>query len=366
MQRVIWLSLGLLAGCALDNDYSKVSQTAHDCGRVTAIGPYTSEACLTCLQTRCCDEVGDCMGDDACKAVLSSPLSPASDAPESADVALGCMQRSCDAECNVSFGCEGTGYADNSRNPGGKVTARLQLMDFIASSTPVLSPINMQGCATLTSPCERLNEGAEFATSSPDGAISVSSARPEALLYLTEDPGYDAATANRDDPHYPPHAFAWAEPVPSLGPVVEEQMFSAIGVNTLTFIAAGAAYSPSDSHVVFYLHNCVPLPYLPRSRGPLAPWAGIPDAQITLVQPDGETVTDDRIVYRNERDYSTGSSSEFGSGGVAQVPSGRWKNASATVTAPDGSEHTLETGAFMVPEGGVGVVHLFPASTVRR
>jgi hypothetical protein len=356
MRRVHWLSLGMLTGCALQ-DFQKVSEGQFKCpGLPEPVGQYQNPTCVECVRKNCCDAVSDCQADSTCAGGLAVPLTPVANLPDSPllDGALACLQKSCDDECSISFGCEGTGYASAPpRNAEGLYTGSFHFTNF--GRAALSSSINVSSCLTAAGFCLA---GKDDPAPNADGTLDLQVRRADAPYFGVSDPSYSPDTAAEQLTHEPPHVLGWSEPIPLLGKRVNVELFNTGAVQFLVEKAAKAQWQPDSAHAVFYLHNCLPLKYFAQ---PNPPYAGIEGVQVTLTGPEGELGEDD-VLYRTDGNYVKGTSTTLGAGGAANVPSGLW-SAETTVALAQGAPEHVMSADFQVPEGGVGVVHLFPTSS---
>jgi len=334
-----------LVGCALEDDFKKATATEAACPAVVPRGPYQSAECLACLRTKCCGDLTTCFGDEDCAKTLDHVLTPVSDAPDSFTTPLICMQTNCDVACNVSFGCEGSGYLPDSSK---EVTA--VLTDFGAEMRPAAG-LDVSLCDPVRGRCF------DSVLTSESGTVSLTPIGELGRQLAISDPEF--AVPVTDFSHYPPHRITWSEPLLLSGRPITDSLFSSQVVRSLEDGAAGKAYSDQHSHIVFYIHNCLPLRYLGGTFR--FPHAGVPGASITFTPPL-DTSPEFDVVYRNQSGFSMVDASDYpGSGGVADVPAGRWKAKVDVLIEGDDKRHPMEHD-FVVPAGGVGVVHLLPAA----
>jgi hypothetical protein len=349
------LILGL-AGCTL-RSFEKVSEGVAQCPDLTLPGKH-SDACLECVRINCCEEASACLADANCKPSFERAITPIADLDAEFDTSLGCMQQHCDAACNISFGCVDTDYIKVPAKAEGKPTPyTVELKNFLTSTA--IEGIEARTCSVSGGSCGDVRSGA---TSDADGLASLTAYKDSDRSISTVDPHYEP---KRSPDTYPPHAFHWSEPFFQTGTTVMASVFSGKAVAALVsmFVSntatAGASDPASDSHIVFYMLNC--LPFRLRDHDEY-PHAGIPGASISFMHATSASAKPPTPYYTQASGYRANTNSTLlGSGGAARVEPGTW-TAATRIELGEGKAPLDREFQFTVPEGGIGVIQLYPPS----
>jgi hypothetical protein len=359
--RDILLGLALiagLAGCAL-HSFEKVSEGESLCPNLTLPGK-RSDACLECVRVHCCDEASACVGDAVCSAGFETAITPLAEIPSEFDTSLGCMQQHCDDACAISFGCVDTDYIKVPAKTEGKATPyTVELTDF--ANATALTGIEARTCSVSSGSCGDMPGGIAVDT---NGVASLTAYKDSDRSIATFDPDYVATPPSAGT--YPPHIFHWSEPFFQTGASMMAHVFSGQAVADLVayFVQQKSLSGPgdpaTDAHIVFYMLNC--LPFRLRDHASY-PHAGIPDASISLVHSTSASAEPAAAYYSQEKGgyLPNTTSSLLGSGGAARVEPGAW-TASTRIDIGEGKSPLDLEFQFVVPEGGVGVVQLYPPS----
>lgn len=310
---------------------------------VCGISDQLSEVCDACIRSKCCEEAMECAEGTACGEDLLEPITPVADFSKDFDPMLACMQRECDAPCEVNWGCVGNYQWPSVSEP---YTVDITVVDFAADPDRPLQDVMVKACSGIDPACVRglIDDD----TSDGDGQVSLT--LPEAFegFFTFEGSGYLPTTVQ------------WSEPVSRVLDWKHYQL-DAASVRALAR-ATGVhktpeqEFDPAVGHLIFRIQSCVPLRYLINDAFPLADAANV---AIEFEPNDGAS----DVFYLSDTGAVSASlkaTSRAGVGGAFNVPAVNL-NVTATNVA-DG--RVVAQGPVQARPGTIGFIYMLP--TARR
>ena len=286
-------------------------------GPVCGISDRLPESCDACIREHCCEEAKACDESTACGEDLLEAITPVADFSADFDPMLACMQRSCDAACDVSWGCVG-----NYRwpTPTAPYTVDITVVDFAADPDKPLKDVMVRACSGIDPTCMRglIDDD----TTGADGKVSLT--LPEAFegFFTFEGGGYLPTTVQ------------WSEPVSRVLDWKHYQL-DAVSLRGLAVVTgvhqtAQEEFDPAVGHLIFRVQSCAPLRYLVNDELPLADAANV----VIEIEPD-DGASD--VFYTSDTggvSIALKATSSAGVGGAFNVPA---RNLNVTATnAEDG------------------------------
>ena len=349
------LALALaLPGCALP-DFEKVDALEPDPNREMDSGPPVDDrgpgcgrsaelpvACDDCIRMHCCDLAEACGEGTECGEDLLEPITPVADFSLEFDPLLACMQRRCDAECEVNWGC-----VDNYEwpEPPESVDLAVQVVDYAATVDAALEDVTVQACEAVDPSCDtgRRSEGITDA---------------EGNVVLPGVPGNFDGFYSFSGAGYMDATVQWSEPIHRVTGFTQYQLtpsaVKALALITGVHQSADDMFEPGRGHLIFRVQGCLPMRYLSGGELPLAETAG---AHVSFEPSDGAT----QVFYTEE------------SGGVSvnldattiDALGGAFNVAprNLTVTAVDvATDREVARGTVRVRAGAIGYMYLVARS----
>jgi hypothetical protein len=346
-------SLGvLLAGCVLPSFERGEASDAGPSGADVDAGPDPGpacglsdelpDACDRCIRLNCCDLASACGEGTACGEDLLEPITPAADFSTDFDPLLGCMQRECNVECDVDFGC-----VDDYRWPtlSEPSTVPVKVIDFAAEPDLPLEDFTVKACQALDPSCE-------------SGKVDEAQTDADGIAELTLPPGF-SGFFEISGGDYVESTAQWSEPVHRASGFTH-YMLRARDINALALVTGvhtrvDEPFEPGSGHLIFRVEGCLPLRYLAADERPIAEVSGV---HVEFAPND----------FGSDIFYTDGSgsvsltleeTSADGVGGAFEVPA-----RNLTVTATDvRSGRSIATGSVAVRPGALGFAYLAPRSS---
>lgn len=353
------VAIGLLVfgGCALPS-FEKVSDSSGLSGSDSGVpsdagSPVMSEpacglsdqletACDACIREHCCELAKACGAGTECGEDLLEPITPAADFSTDFDPLLGCMQRRCEAACQVNWGC-----LDNYEWPApeGDLDVEIQVVDFAQVLDGPLPDVTVQACRAIDPACQsgRVAEGVTDA----DGKVVLQDMPADFDgFYSFAGGGYLTGTTQ------------WSEPVHRLGGFRQYQLtdaaLKALALITGIHESADDSFDPGVGHLIFRMQSCVPQRFHDNA---VAPIAEAPDIAVSFAPDEGAS----RSFYTEETggvSVTLDATTTDGTGGAFNL-----LPRNTTVTAVDtATGREVARGTVRIPEGGIGFMFLLPRS----
>jgi hypothetical protein len=299
-------------------------------------------ACDDCIREHCCDLAEACGEGTECGDDLLEPITPVADFSTDFDPLLGCMQRRCDAECEVNWGC-----VDNYEWPAASepVDLEVRVVDYADEEEGALADVTVMACDAVDPTCDS-GRRAEGITGS-DGKVLLSNL-PGAFdgFYSFSGADYMDATVQ------------WSEPIHRVTGFTQYQLrpsdVKALALITGVHDSADDMFEPGRGHLIFRIQGCLPMRYLSTGEFPQAETAGV---HISFAPNDGAT----QVFYTEE----TGGVSVNLDATTIDALGGAFNVAprNLTVTAVDvATDREVARGVVNVRVGAIGYMYLVARS----
>ena len=298
--------------------------------------------CDACIREQCCELAEACGEGTECGDDLLEPITPAADFSTDFDDLLGCMQRLCDDECQVNWGC-----LENYEWPdiAGGIDVEIQVVDFAQVLDGPLPDISVKACRAIDPSCTSglVAEG----TTQEDGKVDLQDMPPDFDgFYSFEGGGYLTSVTQ------------WSEPVHRLGSFRQYQLdqnaVDALAVITGVHESVDEPFDPELGHLIFRMQTCVPQRF---HDNPEAPIAEAPGIAIRFVPDEGAT----QPFYTEETggvSTTLETTTLDGTGGAFNLLA-----RNTTVIAVDTlTDREVARGSIRIPAGGIGFMFLLPRS----
>jgi len=347
--------LGLLLsnGCVLPSFESGDAVDAGDAGSLgkadsgPELGPACGrsaelpESCDRCIRAHCCELAEACGDGTECGDDLLEPITPVADFSTAFDPLLGCMQRDCNVECDVDFGC-----LDDYRWPvqDADSDVPVRVIDFAAEPDLPLEGFSVKACQALDPACE-------------NGLVDEGTTDVDGVAQLTLPPGFSGFFDITGE-GYADTTAQWSEPIHRISGFTH-YMLTSQNVDTLAVITGvhaknGMPFAPDSGHLIFRVQGCLPLRYLGTDERPHAEITG---AHVAFAPNDYGS----DIFYTDGTGFVSLTLDETtfdGTGGAFEVPA-----RNITVTATDvASGREIASGSVRVRPGAIGFAYLAPRS----
>ena len=340
----------LLPGCLLPSfEAVEEGQTggAVEARDVCELPTKLVNGCQLCIQRYCCDEANACAQDKTCRNDVNTLISPVAQFGETFGPLLECMHDSCDAACDVSWGC--LGKYDWPEPTQDTITTEISFVDFADPSLPV-NGVTVQACVNLSS-----DTGCRAKVEDADG-------QTELELPANFDGHFAFSGGERNEEPYLDATVRWSEPIYELAPFTHFMLRD----SDLRRLALLSHYHPDDqtrfdasrAHLIVRTQTCLPHAYLNTERGLGAEAAGI----VVQAEPnDGAS----RFFYTDRKggggpEPSLQFTTRDGIAGAFEMPVGLVR-----VTAiRKETGQVVATTPIPLSAGGLGFAYLLP--TARR
>lgn len=303
-------------------------------------------ACDMCIRENCCDRAEACGEGTACGEDLLEPITPLADFSKDFDPLLGCMQRFCNEECEVNWGC-----VDDYEWPAaeGRADVPVTVLDFTSTRD---NPIPIEGVTV------RACEGIDPRCTSGKRAEAVTDATGQATL---EDLSagfngfYTFEGGESEFGSYVPLTVRWSEPVHRAGSGFVQFALSGAAVDGLAMVTqVGNNFDPERGHLIVRIQGCLPLRYLNPIEPPKAEAEHV---KISFEPSEGAT----QVFYTAANGgvvVTLEETSTDGVGGAFNV-----QPSNVEVTALDTvSGEVVASGNVQVNAGSIGFMYLMPRS----
>jgi hypothetical protein len=352
----------LLAACVLP-EFDKISAAPEDGGGppdarkepglskegACGLSNQLPTACDACIREKCCAEAMACGEGTACGEDLLEPITPLADFSEDFDPLLACMQKSCDAACEVNWGC-----VDNYSWPAAKapVDIELKVIDFAGEDDnprDAIAGVKVQACDAVDPSCTS-GLKAEGVTDDA-GMVTLSGLAPNFSGFYTFSGG-----STRYNSDYVPGVVQWNEPIHRAGGFTQYQV-TETAVGALAVFAGvhektDDPFDPGLGFLIVRIQGCLPMRYLNRTERPISE---VDNVRLSFSPSDGAT----RIFYTSTSGsvaVSLDKTTTDGVGGAFNITP-----ASVTVTAVDTlTDREVASGNVQVNAGGIGFMFLLP------
>lgn len=307
------------------------------CGRSAEL----PEACDLCVRAHCCALAEACAEGTECGDDLLEPITPVAEFSTAFDPLLGCMQRDCNVECDVDFGC-----LDAYRWPtlDADATVPVRVIDFAAEPDEPLEGFTVRACQALDPACE-------------SGLVDELTTDEEGIAALTLPPGF-AGFFDITGDEYADSTAQWSEPIHRVSGfthyMLRSQDIENLALVTNVHDMPGIPFEPDSGHLIFRVQGCLPLRYLGTDERPHAEVTG---AHVVFAPNDFGS----DIFYTDGTGFVSLTLDETtfdGVGGAFEVPA-----RNLTVTATDTrSGREIASGSVRVRQGAIGFAYLAPRS----
>lgn len=218
--------------------------------------------CDLCIRQNCCELASECGQGTECGQDVLEQISPVADFTTDFDPLLGCMQRDCQQECDVNWGCLGE-YEWPA--PEDDYSFDVKVVDFAAMLDAPLPDVEIAACESVDPSCNsgRLDSG----VSGEDGVVNLTVPADFEGFFSFSGGGYLDTTVQ------------WTEPVHRLGDFTHYELtqdaLDALALITGVHTSADDEFDPAAGHLIFRAQNCLPLRFLDRDEPPMAEVAGV-------------------------------------------------------------------------------------------
>jgi hypothetical protein len=299
-------------------------------------------SCDDCIREHCCDLAEACGEDAACAEDMLEPITPAADFGAAFDPLLACMQRECDRECEVSWGCTGEYEWPTSES---ELDFQVKVIDFAAVPDAPLEGVRVQACQGIDPACE-------------SGQVDEAVTDAEGLVRLQVQPNFDGFFAF-EGADYLPSTVQWSEPIfrktDFTHYALSPSALTALALITGVHQSAEEMFDPEVGHLIFRVQGCLPMRYLNNPMAP--PQAEVADVHIRFEPDDGAT----QVFYTDENSsvsLTLEATSKDGVGGAFNVPA-----RNVTVHAVDAlDDREVARGSVRIRPGALGYVYLVARS----
>lgn len=297
--------------------------------------------CDTCIRAHCCEEAKGCdEGTDCGKDLTSLPLSPVSDTSEDFEPMLACLQKECDTECDISWGCVGEYEWPTPGENDYAFTVRD--IDFAAEPVEPLPSVEVKACQAVDPSCTT-------------GLVDTDTTDDNGLALLSVPPRFDGYFLFSGNSSYLPTTARWSEPLHRVSGFTHYAL-SRPAVNALGLITgelgSGEKFPDDAGFLIFRAQNCLPIKYIAAPGYPTGDAAGV----VIELEPDGGS----RVYYTDESFVPVRSlmATTVGLGGAFELPT-------QVITVQGYRADTMApimNGRVRVDPGAIGFMYLLPRS----
>jgi hypothetical protein len=301
-------------------------------------------ACDECVRSECCDRAKECGEGTACGEDLLEPITPVADFSVEFDSMLGCMQRRCNAACNVDWGCVGDYEWPEAE---GSIDLAIDVVDFAGAEDFPIGDVTVSACDAVDPGC-RTGRRAQGVTGD-DGKVVL----PDLSAAFDGFYTFEGGETDGGDP-YVSSSVQWNQPVHRIGGFTQYQL-SQVALKSLALLtkvhrSADDEFDPDRGHLIVRVQGCLPMRYLNR---PDSPQAEAENARLSFEPSEGAT----RFFYTEESGAVSTTlemTTSDGVGGAFNV-----QPTTVSVTAVDTvSGKEMASGDVLVNAGSIAYMYL--------
>jgi hypothetical protein len=297
--------------------------------------------CDACIRQNCCELAEECGEGTECGEDLLEPITPLADFSEDFDPLLGCMQRECQRECQVNWGCVGDyEWPEPEESYGFEV----RVIDYAAEPSQPIAEVDVQACIEVDAACD--SGRVDAVVTDDDGKAALEVPSDFDGFFTFSGGGYLDTTVKWSEPVY--RATDWTHYE------LQESAVEALALITGVHQSSDDEFEPGTGHFIFRVQSCLPLRYTSSGGFPSSEVAGV---RVEFEPSDGAS----QVFYTTESggvSTTLDASTADGLGGAFNVPA---RNITARAIDVESGDVVAE-GLVHVREGTIGYVYFLPES----